>query len=176
MEDTFFYLPAGKRDRLATVYSARDGKMSRAPDEGTMQSQGHYADGPRKSFSGGAGLLSTATDYARFLQAMLNGGELGGARILSRKTVELMTTDHLQGLEFRPGEGFGLGFSVVKDVGERGVPGSVGEFGWGGAYHSTYWVDPVEDMVVVYFTQLLPSGGLDDHGKLRALIYQAIVD
>jgi CubicO group peptidase (beta-lactamase class C family) len=176
MQDTDFYLPTDKRDRLAAVYSARDGKIVRAPTEGTMQSQGQYVDGPRKSFSGGAGLLSTATDYARFLQAMLNGGELGGARILSRKTVELMTIDHLQGLEFRPGEGFGLGFSVVKDVGERGVPGSVGEFGWGGAYHSTYWVDPVEDMVVVYFTQLLPSGGLDDHGKLRALIYQAIVD
>jgi CubicO group peptidase (beta-lactamase class C family) len=176
MEDTHFYLPAGKRNRLATVYSFRDGKISRAPDEGTMQSQGQYVDGPRQSFSGGAGLLSTASDYARFLQAMLNGGELDGERILSRKTVELMTTDHLQGLEFRPGEGFGLGFSVVKDLGERGVPGSVGEYGWGGAYHSTYWVDPVEDMVVVYFTQLLPAGGLDDHGKLRALIYQAIVE
>lgn len=176
MQDTFFYLPADKRNRLATVYSMRDGKISRAPDEGTMQSQGHYADGPRQSFSGGAGLLSTAADYARFLQAMLNGGELDGARILSPKTVELMTTDHLQGLEFRPGEGFGLGFSVVKDLGERGVPGSVGEYGWGGAYHSTYWVDPVEDLIVVYFTQLLPSGGLDDHGKLRALVYQAIVE
>ena len=176
MQDTHFFLPADKRERLAAVYSIRDGKIVRAPDEGTMQSQGQYVDGPRKSFSGGAGLLSTATDYARFLQAMLNGGELDGARILSRKTVELMTTDHLHGLEFRPGEGFGLGFSVVKDVGERGIPGSLGEYGWGGAYHSTYWVDPVEDMVVVYFTQLLPSGGLDDHGKLRALIYQAIVD
>ena len=176
MQDTHFYLPSDKRNRLAAVYSAREGKIARAPAEGTMQSQGAYVDGPRKSFSGGAGLLSTATDYARFLQMMLNGGELDGARLLSRKTVELMTTDHLQGLEFRPGEGFGLGFSVVKDVGERGLPGSVGEYGWGGAYHSTYWVDPVEDMVVVYFTQLLPSGGLDDHGKLRALIYQAIVD
>lgn len=176
MQDTSFYLPADKRNRLAAVYSLRDGKISRAPDAGTMQSQGQYADGPRQSFSGGAGLLSTATDYARFLQAMLNGGELDGARILSRKTVELMTTDHLQGLEVRPGEGFGLGFSVLKDLGERGVPGSVGEYGWGGAYHSTYWVDPVEDLVVVYFTQLLPAGGLDDHGKLRALIYQAIVE
>lgn len=176
MEDTHFYLPAGKRDRLATVYSAEDGKITRAPKEGTMQSQGQYVDGPRKSFSGGAGLLSTAMDYARFLQAMLNGGELDGVRILSRKTVELMTTDHLQGLDFRPGQGFGLGFAVVKDLGERGTPGSVGEFGWGGAYHSSYWVDPVEDMVVVYFTQLLPANGLDDHGKLRALIYQAIVD
>jgi len=105
MQDTHFYLPTDKRNRLATVYSARDGKISRAPTEGTMQSQGQYVDGPRKSFSGGAGLLSTATDYARFLQMMLNGGELDGARLLSPTTVELMTTDHLQGLEFRPGEG-----------------------------------------------------------------------
>ncbi|MDA0207120.1 MAG: serine hydrolase [Acidobacteria bacterium] len=176
MQDTHFYLPNDKRNRLATVYSAKNGKIARAPTEGTMQSQGAYVDGPRKSFSGGAGLLSTATDYARFLQMMLNGGELDGTRLLSPKTVELMTTDHLQGLEFRPGQGFGLGFSVVKDLGERGLHGSVGEYGWGGAYHSTYWVDPAEDMVVVYFTQLLPAGGLDDHGKLRALIYQAIVD
>lgn len=176
MQDTHFYLPPDKQDRLAAVYSARDGKIVRAPKEGTMQSQGQYVDGPRKSFSGGAGLLSTATDYARFLQAMLNGGELDGARILSPTTVELMTTDHLHGLEFRPGQGFGLGFSVVKDVGERGIPGSVGEYGWGGAYHSTYWVDPVEDLVVVYFTQLLPAGDLDDQGKLRALVYQAIID
>ncbi|HEX8128160.1 MAG TPA: hypothetical protein VF527_03595, partial [Pyrinomonadaceae bacterium] len=70
----------------------------------------------------------------------------------------------------------GLGFSVVKDLGARGQPGSVGEYGWGGAYHSTYWVDPKEQLVVVYFTQLIPARGLDDHDKLRALVYQAIVD
>jgi CubicO group peptidase (beta-lactamase class C family) len=102
-----------------------------------MTGQGAYVEGPRKSFSGGAGLLSTATDYARFLQAMLNGGELDGKRILSRKTVELMTADHIGDLATTPGQGFGLGFSVVKDIGARGVPGSLGEFGWGGAYHST---------------------------------------
>jgi CubicO group peptidase (beta-lactamase class C family) len=107
---------------------------------------------------------------------MLNGGELEGARILGRKSVELMTVDHIGALETEPGRGFGLGFSVVKDVGLRGIPGSVGEFGWGGAYHSTYWVDPKEQLVVVYFTQLLPNAGLDDHAKLRALLYQAIVD
>ena len=177
MRDTFFYVPPAKADRLATVYSATpNGKVERAPTAGTMVSQGAYVEGPRKSFSGGAGIVSTALDYARFLQMMLGGGELEGVRILGRKSVELMTVDHIGALETEPGRGFGLGFSVLKDVGLRGTPGSVGEFGWGGAYHSTYWVDPKEQLVVVYFTQLLPSAGLDDHAKLRALLYQAIVD
>jgi len=177
MRDTHFYLPPAKADRLATVYSATpNGKIERAPTTGTMVSQGAYVEGPRKSFSGGAGIVSTAGDYARFLQMMLTGGELEGARILGRKTVELMTVDHIGALETEAGRGFGLGFSVVKDVGLRGIPGSVGEYGWGGAYHSTYWVDPREQLVVVYFTQLLPANNLDDHAKLRALVYQAIVD
>jgi CubicO group peptidase (beta-lactamase class C family) len=107
---------------------------------------------------------------------LLNGGVLDGKRILSPWSVKLMTVSHTGGITFRPGQGFGLGFSVVQDVGERGEPGSVGEFGWGGAYHSTYWVDPAEHLVVVYMTQVLPSGTLDDQAKLRALVYQAIVD
>ena len=177
MNDTQFYLPPSKVARLAVVYSATEsGKLERAPDPGTGVGQGAYVKGPRKSFSGGAGILSTATDYARFLQMMLNGGELDGKRILSRKTVELMTVDHLVNKQVEEGVGFGLGFSVLKDLGARGVPGSVGEFGWGGAYHSSYWVDPTKELVVVYFTQLLPARDLDDHDKLRTLIYQAIMD
>lgn len=176
MKDTSFYLPPAKAERLAVVYSAKDGKIERAPDAGTIQSQGHYVNGPRKSFSGGAGLLSTANDYARFLQMMLNGGQLEGKRILSRKSVDLMTVDHLKGLPFRDGQGFGLGFSVVKDLGTYGAPSSVGEYGWGGAYHTNYWVDPKEQMVVVYFTQLLPAGSIDDYGKLRALLYSSMID
>lgn len=177
MNDTHFYLPKNKTSRLATVYSAYEGKpMEKSPVEGTMVSQGAYVDGPRKSFSGGAGLLSTATDYASFLQMLLNGGELNGKRLLSPKTVELMTTSHIGDIDFRPGQGFGLGFAVVDDLGERGTPGSVGEYSWGGAYGSTYWVDPEEELVVVYFKQLLPTAGLDDHGKLRTLVYQAIVE
>ena len=176
MKDTHFYVPRSKADRLTTVYSATDNGIERAPDPGHMVGQGHYLEGPRVSFSGGAGLVSTAGDYARFLQMMLNGGTLDGHRILSRKSVELMTIDHLHWTEFRPGQGFGLGFYVVKDVGARGTPGTVGEFGWGGAYHSTYWVDPREELVVVYLTQLIPAGELDDHAKLRALVYQALAD
>jgi CubicO group peptidase (beta-lactamase class C family) len=177
MKDTHFYLPESKAGRFAVVYSATEaGGLERAPDPGGAAGQGAYLKGPRKSFSGGAGLLSTAGDYARFLSMLLNGGELGGKRILSRKSVELMTVDHLAGKSFREGHGFGLGFSVTKDLGASGKPGSVGEYGWGGAYHSTYWVDPKEQLVVVYFTQLIPARGLDDQDKLRALVYQAIVD
>ncbi len=176
MKDTHFYLPEGKADRLATVYSATEDGLERAPEPGHMVGQGQYLNGPRVSFSGGAGLLSTARDYSRFLQMMLNGGTLDGRRILSRKTVELMVSDHLHAIDFRPGQGFGLGFYVIEDVGARGTPGSVGEFGWGGAYHSTYWADPQEGLVVAYLTQLIPANGLDDHSRLRALVYQAISD
>lgn len=152
MKDTHFYLPENKINRLATVYTVSADKLiERAPDAGTMLSQGAYVKGPRKSFSGGAGLLSTASDYAKFLQMLLNGGTYNGKQILSPKTVQLMTVSHTGKIDFRRGEGFGLGFSVCQDLGERGTPGSVGEFGWGGAYGSTYWVDPKEGLVVVYF-------------------------
>ena len=175
MNDTHFYLPESKRDRLATVYSlGAAGHIERTPDQGGMISQGSYASGPRRSFSGGAGLVSTARDYARFLQMMLNGGELDGVRLLSRRTVELMTSNRLRSVAFNAGQGFGLGFAVLTDLGARGTPGSVGEYGWGGAYHSTYWVDPKEQMVVVYLTQLIPAGDVDDHAKVRALLYAAL--
>jgi len=100
--------------------------------------------------------------------------ELDGRRYLSRKTVELMVSNHLGAVEYNAGMGFGLGFSIRVDLGAAGQPGSEGEFGWGGAYHSTYWVDPEEGLTVAYMTQLLPAGDIDDHGKLRSLIYQAI--
>ena len=177
MKDTHFYLPESKKERLAVVYSAKEsGGLERAPDPGGMVGQGAYLKGPQKSYSGGAGLLSTAEDYTRFLMMLLKGGELDGKRILSRKSVELMTVNHLQDIKFQDGQGFGLGFSVVTDLGARGLTGSVGEFGWGGAYHSIYWVDPKEQLVVVYFTQLIPARNLDDHSKLRALVYQAMID
>lgn len=178
MSDTHFYLPANKKARLATVYSPAVGQpLQPSPAEGTMDAQGAYVDGPRKSFSGGAGLLSTARDYFLFLQMMANGGQLNGKRVLSSRTVHLMTINHLdEAVDFRPGEGFGLGFEVVMDQGRRGMPGSVGEYGWGGAYGSTYWVDPAEELVVVYFTQLRPASIVSDQLELRTLIYQALVD
>ena len=176
MNDTHFYLPANKRGRLATVYRPADGGVEAIPETNGMQSQGLYDEGPRQSFSGGAGLLSTASDYAKFLQMTLNGGELNGTRLVSRKTIELMTTDHLGDIAFQPGQGFGLGFSIATDLGLRGTLGSEGEYAWGGAYHSVYWVDPVEDLLVVYLTQIIPATNLDDHTTLRNGVYQAIVD
>lgn len=178
MDDTHFYLPQEKSQRLTTVYSTSENGLVVAPDPGGMVGQGAYVNGPRKSYSGGAGLVSTTEDYATFLQMLLNKGTYNGHRFLSRKSVELMTVNHLGDIVFpwASGTGFGLGFSINEDLGARGSLGTVGEFGWGGAYHSTYWVDPEEELIVVYLTQVIPADNLDDHGKIRALIYQAIID
>ena len=176
MVDTSFYLPPEKAARLAAVYSlAGDGALVRAAGDTPFYGQGHFLNGPRASFSGGAGLLSTTADYTRFLEAMRRGG---GA-LLGRKSVELMTMNHVGDLlGLMPGAGlglgFGLGFAVVLDAGARGLPGSAGEFSWGGAYHTRFWVDPAEALTVVYMTQILPAAGLDDLDKVRALIYQAL--
>ena len=178
MNDTHFHLPKSKVSRLVTVYSSGDYGIVKAPVDGTMVSQGAYVKGPRKSFSGGAGFLSTALDYAKFLQMMLNGGKFDGKRIISRKSIELMTTDHLDQatFEWTKGTGFGLGFSVLTNLGLRGEYGTLGEYGWGGAYHSSYWVDPKEELLVVYLTQLIPAKKINDHGKLRTQVYQSLVD
>ncbi|MPY91268.1 MAG: serine hydrolase [Luteitalea sp.] len=173
MADTYFFLPPEERERLSVVYAATpDGPIERAPDEG--RSQGAYVDGPRACFSGGAGLLSTAQDYARFLQMLLNGGKLDDVRILGPKTVELMTSNHVGSLFADGQRGFGLGFEVVEHLGRAGRPGTVGEFGWGGAYFTRFWVDPREKLVAVFMAQLLPSEELDLQDKFRALVYQAI--
>ncbi|MCG6926362.1 MAG: beta-lactamase family protein [Acidobacteria bacterium] len=178
LEDTMFYLPPAQKDRLAAVYAAKDGGIVRATDP--RLGQGHYVEGPRVAFSGGAGLLSTARDYGRFLQALLDGGELGGVRLLSPKTIELMTVNHVgprlaEAWDDRHGMGFGLGFDVVVDLGEYARHGSLGAWGWGGAYHTTYWADPKEDLVALLMTQLLPAGDSDIQRTFRALVYQAIV-
>ena len=178
MVDTEFYLPPAQKARLTAVYAAKaDGTIERAPDG--MPGQGHYVEGPRLAYSGGAGLLSTARDYGRFLSMLLNGGEIDGVRLLSPKTVELMTVNHVGTLfEEWPngaGMGFGLGFDVVEDLGASGRFGSPGAFGWGGAYHTTYWVDPEEKLVALLMVQLLPAGDSDLQRKFRALVYQSIV-
>ena len=176
MRDTHFYLPRDKTGRLAVVYGHDGpGDLSRAAEGPGMDTQGQYVDGPRRSLSGGAGLLSTARDYARFLQTMLNGGHLGDARILSPASVALMTANHVGDL-LGTGVGFGLGFQVRLDLGAAGQLGSEGDYGWGGAYHTTYWVDPAERLVVVYFTQLRGNLPVDDHAKLRALVYGALAN
>lgn len=176
MEDTHFFPPESKAERLAVVYQPTEDGLEAVPAGDGMMTQGRFLEGPRRNFSGGAGLISTASDYARFLQMLLNEGELNGERLLSPKTVELMTVNHLGDIPFQPGGGMGLGVSIVTDLGERGTLGSVGEYGWGGAYHSSYWVDPEEELVVVYLTQILGAGGLDDFEVLRATLYGAMVD
>lgn len=178
MNDTHFYLPEEKKDRLTVVYSLSEEGLVRAPEESDMIAQGGYDVGPRASFSGGAGLLSTARDYGRFMQMMLNGGHLNGQRVLAPSTVKLMTVNHLDRIEYTwsRGVGFGLGFMVLEDIGAFGAPGSPGQYGWGGAYHSTYWADPEEELVVIYFTQVIPATGLDDHDKLRAVVHAAILE
>ena len=189
MRDTYFFVPPEQQARLSTVYAMTKDGLQRQPtaDIATANpgnfyfGQGHYLQGqiggPR-SYSGGAGAVSTAADYARFLEMLRRGGELAGVRIRGRKTVELMTANHWsRDIAYsRPGSGFGLGFNVLLDVGQAGQLGSAGSYGWGGAYHSTYWVDPSEGLVVSYVTQLIPATGLDDHAKIRSLLYQALVD
>jgi CubicO group peptidase (beta-lactamase class C family) len=173
MKDTNFFLPAADRNRLATVYSSdADGTIVRSPEG--ARGQGHYAEGPRKSFSGGAGLLSTARDYARFLEMTRNGGVLDGTRILSPRTVALMTTNQSGTLHSTTGLGFGFGFETVDRYGALGLA-SVGAYRWGGAYGSNYLVDPDARLVMVYMIQLIPSR--TDLGQvIPALIYQALTD
>jgi CubicO group peptidase (beta-lactamase class C family) len=173
MRDTYFFLPADQRQRLTAVYASDStGHVVRAPDG--PRGQGNYVDGPRKSFAGGAGLLSTAHDYARLLQMVLGHGELDGARILAPHTVDLMTTNQVGTLFNANGLGFGLGFQTTDRYGANGMT-SVGSFSWGGAYGSTYWADPKERLVGVFMLQQLPNSS-DVAGKFPTLVYQALVE
>jgi CubicO group peptidase (beta-lactamase class C family) len=173
MKDTKFFLPAADRDRLATVYaSGPDGAIVRAPEG--ARGQGHYVDGPRKSFAGGAGLLSTARDYARFLEMTRNGGVLDGTRILSPRSVALMTTNQSGSVHSTTGLGFGFGFETVDRYGANGLS-SVGAYRWGGAYGSNYLVDPDARLTLAYMIQLIPNR--TDLGQLiPTLVYQALTD
>jgi CubicO group peptidase (beta-lactamase class C family) len=180
MTDTYFYLPPEKVDRLATVYTYYDGKgLARFPDtpivEGTLVYSADYPyKGPRKLFSGGAGLCGTAMDYARFCQMMLNGGKLGDARILSRKSVELMSHDQLG--KISPEMGFGLGFGVDGAKAPLKELGSPGSYNWGGFYYTSFEIDPKEDMIIVSMAQLHPTGDISLSGEVNVLAYQALVD
>lgn len=171
MVDTCFYLPPQKSARLANVYGWEGGKL--VLKETAEKSA--YVYGPRKCFSGGAGLLSTVNDYARFLQMLLNGGELDGVRLLSRKTVELMHADHVGEKFTGETRAFGFGFWVLEDLGVGGEIGSVGSYGWGSAYFPQYLVDPKERMVAFFMTQHMPAGGLDLNQRFKVLVYQALV-
>ena len=173
LKDTRFYLPPAQRDRLAAVYATGPGgTFVRAPEG--AKGQGHYVEGPRKSFAGGAGLLSTAHDYARFLEMIRNDGVLDGVRILGNRTVQLMKTNQSGGLHSSTGLGFGFGFETVDRYGAKGMA-AVGTFGWGGAYGSTYEVDPADHLVIVFMTQLMP-GSTDIQQRFSNAVYQALVN
>jgi CubicO group peptidase (beta-lactamase class C family) len=173
MKDTRFFLPATEKARLSAVYSTgSDGKITRAPEG--PKGQGHYVDGPRRSFAGGAGMLSTAGDYARFLEMIRNGGALGGVRILAPRTVQLMTTNQVGALHSPNGLGFGLGFETTDRFGANGLD-SVGAFGWSGAYGTMYRVDPEARLVIVLMIQLMPNR-TDIRTIFPTLVYQALVD
>ena len=171
MKDTCYFLPLEKAARLASVYGLEDGKL--VLKENSAKSD--YIQGPRKCFSGGAGLLSTANDYGRLLQMLLNGGELDGVRLLSPKTVELMHQNHTGDKYRRDTDGFGLGFWVIGDLGYYGELGSEGAYGWGSAYYPQYLVDPKEKLVAIFMTQLRPSGGLTLNQRFKVLTYQALI-
>jgi CubicO group peptidase (beta-lactamase class C family) len=173
MKDTQFYLPPAQRERLAAVYTLGPaGTVVRAPEG--PKGQGHYVDGPRRSFAGGAGLLSTAHDYARFLEMIRNGGALDGVRILSPHTVRLMTTNQVGTLHSANGLGYGLGFETTDRYGASGME-SVGSYGWGGAYGSWYRVDPSERLTIVEMIQMLPgTGSTDIRDRFPAVVYQAL--
>jgi CubicO group peptidase (beta-lactamase class C family) len=173
MKDTHFFLPVEQRERLAAVYaSVGDGRIVRAPEG--ARGQGAYVDGPRRSFSGGAGLLSTARDYARFLEMIRQGGALDGVRIVSPRTVKLMTTNQVGNLHSTTGLGFGLGFETTDRYGANGMD-SEGAYGWGGTYGTMYRVDPEARLVMLLMIQLLPNG-TDIRGRFPTLVYQALLE
>ena len=178
MIDTSFYLPVSKKDRLTTVYiHSEDNGLKRAPNKGTFDSQGeHYIDGPKKSFSGGAGLLSTSSDYNKFLLMILNEGKYRDLQILSRKSIEIMTKDNLnEGVFPYAGMGHGLGVQVVNNRAKLSVLGSNGELIGGGAYRTEYWVDPQEDLIGIILVQIRePQYLLRFHDTIKTLIYQAL--
>lgn len=171
MKDTRFFLKAEDRDRFAAVYESNGPMAYKRAQEGS-KGQGHYVTGPRKSFAGGAGLTSTAHDYARFLECIRRGGELDGVRLLSPRTAKLMHSNQSGTLHSTNGVGFGYGFDVVERYGAKGLAG-VGAFGWGGAYGTSYQVDPQSGLVVVFMEQLMPNA-TDIQSKFLTLVYQAL--
>ena len=182
MRDTGFHVPEGQGDRLASSYiQADDGGLALVDPAG----ESRFLK-PAITLSGGGGLVSTAADYLRFVRMLRGHGTLEGARILGRKSVELMTTNHLPGdladmgrprfaeMPFA-GIGFGLGVSVLLDPAKARILGSPGEYAWGGMASTAFWADPAEDLIVLLLTQLIPSSAYPIRRELRVLTYQALL-
>jgi CubicO group peptidase (beta-lactamase class C family) len=183
MNDTDWHCPEEKWDRLAMLYVPHDGDSF--PFEELAKGAMHA---PR-IHGGGGGLVSSAHDYNRFMTMLLGGGELDGVRLISSRTLDLMTRNHLpNGVDLEEfatdsfsevdyaGIGFGLGFSVMLDAAKNKSLASEGTYSWGGAASTVFWVDPAEDLTVSFFTQLLPSGTYPVRRELQQLVYQALLD
>jgi CubicO group peptidase (beta-lactamase class C family) len=186
MVDTFFHVPADKLDRLGDCYAFTPENPLKLIDKAGGESTWSRAP---TLVSGGGGLVSTSADYHRFCTMLLGGGFLDTARIVSRKTIDLMTMNHLPGNAdlasmsrslfseaVLAGTGFGLGFAVNMDVARGMIPGSVGEFYWGGLYSTAFFVDPLERITMVFMTQLMPSSTYPVRRELKTLIYSALAD
>ena len=171
MRDTYFYVPRSATARLVTVYASDSTNHAVRAPEGP-RGQGNYVTGPRKEFSGGAGLISTAGDYARFLEMLRNGGQLHGIRVLAPHSVDFMTHNQVGTLYDSSGaRGFGFGLETTERYGADGMT-SVGSGRWGGAYGSVYYIDPAERLVIVFMMNQLPNSA-DIRDKFQAMVYQA---
>ena len=192
MNDTDFHVPAEKAHRLAACYSAQGGTAFHATDRKdglTLQDDPATSSflSPPSFISGGGGMVSTAADYLIFCRALLNGGQLGDVRLIGPKTLALMTSNHLPGGLDLPGMsrslfseatyngiGFGLGFAVTMDPAKTLIPGSSGEYNWGGAATTSFWIDPAEELITIFMTQVLPSSAYPLRRELRTMVYAAI--
>jgi CubicO group peptidase (beta-lactamase class C family) len=185
MNDTGFFVSADKAHRFAACYSADPQGGLTLQDDPTTSS---FLSMP-SFISGGGGLCSTAADYLTFCRALLGGGELGGVRLIGPKTLALMTSNHLPGGRTLPemsrsmfseanynGIGFGLGWSVTMDPAQTLIPGSAGEFAWGGAATTSFWIDPAEELIAIFMTQVMPSSTYPIRRELRTMVYAAITD
>jgi CubicO group peptidase (beta-lactamase class C family) len=174
MHDTAFYVPADRASRLAKVYTPNDDMTIRPAEPG-----GRDFLSPPSYLSGGGGLVSTAGDYLRFAQMLLNRGELDGTRILGPRTAALMTQDHLGDIARPPWMkpyGFGLGFLVSPEPGRSGSILSQGSHGWGGMAHTTFWVDPKEELIGIFMIQILPRAPISYRDLFKPVVYQAILN
>ena len=178
MKDTGFYVPADKVNRFAANYNYRKGKLTKIDDPKTSR----YLESPAFK-SGGGGLCSTATDYMRFLMMVENGGKFEGKRYLTKKSIKLMTTNQVPkaagwvtfGQQVREGVGFGHGFSVRVKMSKWDPDGRVGEYGWGGAASTHYWISPKDDLIVLTLEQVMPYS-FNTEWALKGLIYDALLD
>jgi CubicO group peptidase (beta-lactamase class C family) len=180
MTDTHFYLPNSKLERLATLYSpGEDGRIHEVTgtiEEGYASfSPTYHHSEPQTYYSGGAGLVSTAPDYLRLLQMFLNGGELNGMRLLSPKTVQMMTRNNIGPLSVEPGIKFGLGFAIVEEPSMTGDSKSQGTYYWGGIFNTRFFVDPDEELIGIFMSQLIPRDPRRLRDRFVNTVYQAVV-